>query len=542
MIGERPYETYVQLLFHVDHVLGGKRTAQLSETVLYYTEKGTIYLGKHLLIQGRIKNSYGRRPNILSGKIVGETPTTSTIGTVQSSVNQFIDNVLRAVLMPTHADIAISLILGGSGRVGRDVRDAFSQAGVLHILAVSGLHVGFVTVFVGFLLLFVPLSLRTKFILTMLVLLLYAAVTGFRPSVCRATVMAFLFGCAVLTQRNVRPLHIVTITAIAFLVVNPFALFNLSTQLSFAAVYGIVVLFPLWNEKVVQHVHNRFLRRILTIMAVSLSAQFFVSPLLIYYFHRLPTCAVISNCIIVPLASVTVFLLFLCLGVGVLSAVGARFVAYPISVLLNAVIAVSSFFANLPFSTIGLHVSPVLLVPFYFLFFTKTRKSALFIIVSIFILGALGTLPRYTEIIQNERTSIVTNATSTIVVTREKRSAKVRAFMEQQHIQEITCLVAPRGCRLPSEQFCQLPDVLHVKRIGMGSLNLEIGTRILLRYGTLQIPLLDEGVRNGGEQAVVHIIADGARAYRFYTPQHVSVIDQILVDVRLMLAKILFLF
>lgn len=545
VISEQPYETHVQLLFHIDHVHIGSTTTQFGETVLFYTQTGDTYLGEHLLVRGRLKNAlYGRRPHVLSGRIVATTPTASIIGGIQSPVNQFISHVLGAVLEPVHADIAASLILGGSGRVGRDVRDAFSRAGVLHILAVSGLHVGFVAAFAGFLLLFVPLSLRIKFILTMFVLLLYAAVTGFRPSVCRATVMAFLFGFAVLIQRNVRPLHIVNITAIAFFTVNPFVLFSLSTQLSFAAVYGIVILFPLCNEKVLRHVHNKFARRILTVMAVSLSAQVFVSPLLAYYFHRLPTCAIISNCIIVPLASVAVFSLFLCLGVGALSLVGARLIACFISVVLDAIIAISSIFADLSFSTFTLYISPVLLIPFYLLFFRSTRKTAVFVIICMLMLASLGALPRYTVIIQNVSTTIIsTHDTSTVVVTREKKSGNVQAFLERHHIRNITCLVAPQGCRLCAERFCQLPDVLHVKRVGVGSLNFEISDGVLMYYGRLQIPLLDDDAYGSlNEPRVTYTITDGARAYRFHAPQHSSVIDQMLVDAKLVCGKILFLF
>ena len=544
VISEQPQETYVQLLFRIDHVQIGKRKIQLSETVLFYAETGKTYLGRHLLIQGRIKDApYGRRPHILSGRIVAMATATSITGVVQTSVNQYIDGVLGAVLSPMHADIAMSLLLGGSGRVGRDVRDAFSRAGVLHILAVSGLHVGFVAAFAGFLLLFVPLSPQIKFVLTMFVLLLYATVTGFRPSVCRATVMAFLFGSAVLIQRNVTPLHILNVTALAFLVINPLALFDLSTQLSFAAVYGIVVLFPRCNERIGRYVHNRFVRRLLTIMAVSLSAQTFVSPLLVYYFHQLPTCAVISNCLIVPLAWVTVLLLFLCLGVGALTIVGAHLVAYLVSIALNAIIAVSSFFANFPFSTITVHISPLFFIPFYSLFFALTRKAAIFAIVGILILGSLARLPHYAVIIKNADTSIiVSNNESTVVVTREEGNSRVQAFLARHHIRTITCLVAPQRCRVSAQRFCSLPDVLHVKKIGVGPLNFEIGSRMLLRYGIVQIPLFNEDTNNANEHEVVYIVTDGTRAYQCNAPQFGSVVDQMLVDVRLYLLKVMLLF
>jgi ComEC/Rec2-related protein len=544
VISERPFENRVQLLIHIDHVHDGHTTIRCGETVLFYTAANQTFLGKRLLVRGRMRcAARGSRRYVLSGKIVTTTSSGSAIARIQSSVNQHIDAVLNAVLVPVHADIAASLILGGSGRVEEDVRDAFSRAGVLHILAVSGLHVGFVTAIIGFLLLCVPLSLRTKFLLTMLVLFLYAAITGFRTSVCRASIMAFLFGCTVLIQRNVRFVHIVNITALSFVIIDPYTLFNMSAQLSFAAVYGIALLYPVCNDTVVRRVHNRCARRILTVMAVSFSAQIFVSPLLVYYFHRLPVYATISNCVIVPLASVTVGLLFLCLGVSTVFLAGAHLIAFFVSRVLDLIIVISSFFAALPFSTVPLHISPVLLMPFYLLFFRLTRKTAIFVIIGLLVFTSLSALARCTVVIEKSNTCIITaHDRSTIVVTRERKSRSVLAFLERHHRGTISCLVAPQGCRVSADRFCQLPDELYFKRIGRGSLILEISDTLLMRDGMLQLSLMSSTCSGLTEPTVTYIVSDGSDVYRFHAPEYGSIVDQVFVDVRLMFTRILCLF
>lgn len=544
VVSEAPYARSVRLLIDLDHVHVGSKIMPFDKTVTFHTRMQKTMLGQHLLIRGKLKSDHrADHSAALVGTILANSSPTSLTGRIQYSVNQFIEEVFSSTLQHEQKDIATSLILGGSGRVETELRDAFSRAGVLHILAVSGLHVGFVAVFVGFLLLVVPVSLRVKFVLTMLVLLLYAAVTGFRSSVCRATVMAFLFGSATLIQKNVKPLHIVNITAIAFLIVNPLVVFNLSMQLSFAAVYGIIILFPQLNERVVRRVSNRFVRRILTIMAVSLSAQAFVSPLLIHYFHRLPTCAIISNCIIVPLASVTVFALFCCLGVGVVSFTCAQSVAHVASLCIYAIVGVSGFFADLPFAVVTLYLSPLVLIPLYLLFFRRTMKIALFSISAILVLFSLSSLPECLCIVKNQHTSIITLQNTTCVVTRERASRVLQTFLSQQQVRRVDCLIAPEGCLVSAVQFCALPDALHIKKIGMGLLCVNAGDNIRIQYGTLQLLLHDcDTVGMHDEQRITYIITDGSHVYQFHAPCTRSIIDQMFVDSKMLFGKFLFLF
>ena len=217
VIREEHREFYVKLLINIDEAIINNRIINYKIPVEFYTREHKTYLGRKLLIKGRIKNSkFANRPNLLSGNIIETDPRDTFLGGVLFSVRGYIDSMLKSLLMNEHYDLGTGLILGGSGRLKKDLKNVFVRAGVLHILAVSGLHVGFVCMFVGFILIFIPISARIKFFIIMLVLCLYTGITGFRPGVCRATLMAFLFGLSLILQRNVDGVHIINITAIIF--------------------------------------------------------------------------------------------------------------------------------------------------------------------------------------------------------------------------------------------------------------------------------------------------------------------------------------
>jgi hypothetical protein len=95
---------------------------------------------------------------------------------------------------------------------------------------------------------------------------------------------------------------------------------------------------------------------------------------------------------------------------------------------------------------------------------------------------------------------------------------------------------------LSAERFCQLPDVLHIKRIGVGALNLEISASAQVHCSSLPFPLRNEGATDVQEPRVTYVVTDGSRVYRFDTPQYGSIIDYMFADARLVIGKIVLLF
>ncbi len=199
--------------------------------------------------------------------------------------------------------IALALVLGIKDGLDKDLKSAYSSAGAMHILAVSGLHVGIIHMIVTWLLGFLRRWKTGKFLFVMLSLFLlwsYAFITGLSPSVLRAAIMFSVIVIGDHTMRNHNIYNSMAISAFFILVFDPFMLWQVGFQLSYLAVVGIVYLHP----KLYQFIKFRFylFDKAWSITCVSLAAQLATFPLGFYYFHQFPTYFLISNLVVIPAA------------------------------------------------------------------------------------------------------------------------------------------------------------------------------------------------------------------------------------------------
>ncbi len=204
--------------------------------------------------------------------------------------------------------IAEALLIGYRNDLDKELVQAYSNTGVVHIIAISGLHIGIIY---SSLLLFFSLfpSSKTKkiiepiFILT--VIWIFTLVAGAAPSVLRSAVM---FTCIVLGKilnKNGNIYNTLAASAFIILVANPFYLWDVGFQLSYAAVIGIVLFFkPISNRL---YFKNLLLQKVWQLSAVSLAAQVFTLPLVVYHFHQIPLLFLFSNLVAVPLSGIILF-------------------------------------------------------------------------------------------------------------------------------------------------------------------------------------------------------------------------------------------
>jgi competence protein ComEC len=439
--------------------------------------------------------------------------------------------------------VASGLTLGGSGRLGRELRMVFSRAGILHILAVSGLHVGFVAAFLGFLLLSIPIDYRLKIFIIICGLMLYAGVTGFRPSVCRAAFMAVLLGLAMILQRKVDHIHVINITAIAFLIASPLLIFDVGAQLSFAAVYGILYLYPKIDLKFITRVRPRFLKILFAPMAVSFSAQIFVAPFIIYYFHRLPVYAVLTNFVIIPIASMIIFLLFLSFFAGALCFALAKIITVPVSLLIAALIALSKFFASMPLSSISPVVSPLITFPFYLLVWAKARKAVIWLILAIVLVFTLSSsVDCLTVCTVGEGVLITTPAGENILVSGGKYAPQ-RILLARQGISELDYLIAPSKILPVVQEYVSLPDKMHFKNLSCDDLVIHITNRVGIEFRG-EVVEFDWGRRKGLQEPgrVTYILSNGEEKYTIQGSLYGSIIEQMVLDSKIVLCRIGLLF
>ncbi|MBN2011849.1 DNA internalization-related competence protein ComEC/Rec2 [candidate division KSB1 bacterium] len=199
------------------------------------------------------------------------------------------------------------LILGDRSEIDSELRMAFSSIGVMHVLAVSGLHVGFIILIIQGLFFILWIPNRWSWTLTMILLFLYAALVGFKPPVVRATVLAELYFLGKLLQRRMVTLNLLSATAAIMLLIRPLDLFETSFQLSFVAVLSIFYLykqFHVWVLRIswIRHANDYWLPNVLIqLLLVSAAASVGTLPLIMHYFEKLPLLTIIVNLPIIPL-------------------------------------------------------------------------------------------------------------------------------------------------------------------------------------------------------------------------------------------------
>jgi len=254
--------------------------------------------------------------------------------------------------------IVAAVTLGDRSLLQRQTRDLYAAAGVSHLLALSGLHLGII---VGFFLTLMNGRLicsRWRPWLGLLILAFiwtYAFIAGLPTSLVRASVMTSLFVISALIQRDGGQLNILVLAALIMLFVRPVYLFDVGAQLSFAAVAGILILHHRWVQWAFKRWRFQFfwleryhLMWILTILSVSIAAQVFTLPLVAYYFHRIPLYAPLFNLVMIPLTTVLIYSALLLLFFTALLPSLAAILSVAISWLVAIQLGLMKWEVNLP--------------------------------------------------------------------------------------------------------------------------------------------------------------------------------------------------
>lgn len=198
-----------------------------------------------------------------------------------------------------------ALTLGYKDKLSSELRDAYSGAGAMHVLAVSGLHVGLIYKLLGWLFSFFKIFSRREKISPILILAgiwIYAFITGLSPSVCRSATMFSFILAGIIMGRRSSIYNSIFASAFLLTLLNPYILFDIGFQLSYLAVLGIVFFYPLFRT----WVYSRFkpVRFLWDGIAVSFAAQLATLPVCLYYFHQFPVYFWLSGIVVVFFAGI----------------------------------------------------------------------------------------------------------------------------------------------------------------------------------------------------------------------------------------------
>ncbi|MEO8415128.1 MAG: ComEC/Rec2 family competence protein [Ginsengibacter sp.] len=252
---------------------------------------------------------------------------------------QFVINVLNQYIEGNdESALAKALLIGYKIDLDKDLVQAYSNAGVVHLIAISGLHLALIYAILLWITGKIPFLKRSKLLRLVVILFclwFFALLTGASASVLRSAVMFSFIATGLTFKKNSSIYNSLAMSAFILLCYDPFMLWDVGFQLSYLAVLGIVI-----SQRYIYnwfYFSNKLLDKTWKLASVSLAAQVFTLPICLYYFHQFPLLFLLSNMIAIPLSTIV---LWGCLLLVLISPL--RFVA----IYLGKIISVSIWLLN----------------------------------------------------------------------------------------------------------------------------------------------------------------------------------------------------
>ena len=373
--------------FKVDYaLLAHGQLNELNAPLNPYQFDFKIYMeGKGIYHQLRTDKRYYTVPKFYNTTIYG----------IASSFRTKIISKLREANFPEEElSIFQALLLGQRNDISVDTYNNYKNAGAVHILAVSGLHIGIILLVLQFLLRpleFLPKGKELKLALIVLILWGFALLAGFSSSVVRAVTMFSFVAYALYLNRPSNTFNILALSMFfILLLINPMLLFQAGFQMSYAAVIAIVWIYPilqkLWNPK------QAIIRKIWQLFSVSVAAQLGVLPISLFYFHQFPGLFFVSNLVIVPFLGILLGGGILVICLTMINAVPEfLIIAYAKLIqLMNTIIAwvaqqEAFLFKNISFDIAQMLLSYVIIISFLIMMAELKFKRVVFFLSSILV-------------------------------------------------------------------------------------------------------------------------------------------------------------
>ncbi len=256
-------------------------------------------------------------------------------------VKEQFEGIFANYLLEDELAIASALVLGDKSLLNDDIRQSFGAAGAMHVLAVSGLHVGIILELLLFFFGRMPnvFTKRRAILISLLILWAYAMVIGFPPSVVRATLMFSLLSIGRMSSKQTDSINILFFSAFAMLFFEPLLIYDIGFQLSYLAMLGILTIQKPMAATL--YVSNKWLRKLWEGTTVGVAAQIFTLPLTLYYFHQFPNYFILTNIGMMIFAGIV-----LSLGIILLASHWISFLGKLIALAFGFSISIMLFFVE----------------------------------------------------------------------------------------------------------------------------------------------------------------------------------------------------
>ena len=300
------------------------------------------------------------------------------IFTFANNINLKIKENINKLIPEKYSAIFTGLILGDTSKVEEEVNDDFKIANISHVLAISGMHITYIVIGIE-LVLKKGIGKRKTRIITIIILVMYMFITGFAPSVVRASIMGIIMLISKLIHRKNDIWTSISLSLLILLIYNPFLILNVGLQLSYLGTIGIVCFnknvynflrkLKIRNKRIKYRINRKFILfmdKIKEILSVTLSAQIVILPILLFNFNILGIYFFISNILVSIIIGPIIIVGFVCILISFISIEIAKILSIFMSVGIQILISISEI-SHLPFSKIYIPTPKVWQIVIYYI-------------------------------------------------------------------------------------------------------------------------------------------------------------------------------
>ena len=323
-----------RLSVRVERLLQHNRSRAVQGSLMLYISEGDVDLLRGDRIRFRTKLSiprllglpgefnYPRYLALQSISVVGRVASQQDIVLIREGAQQSLQrsadllarrlgDAIRSALPDGEvSSVLVALLIGDQKRIPQQLSDAYTRAGVNHILSISGFHIGIIAAFISLAVLWTLTRFeypalhwnvrRSAVLLALPSMLIYLFITGAAPATARSVIMLGACVVALYMERESDPLNTLLLAAFFLIAINPPTLFDISFQLSFLSLWGIIVALPPLNERLAM-IKRAWIRTLIQFAAVSLVASCVTLIPVLYTFRVASLNGVLTNFLIVPL-------------------------------------------------------------------------------------------------------------------------------------------------------------------------------------------------------------------------------------------------
>lgn len=300
---------------------------------------------------------------------------------------------IHKLLPENSGELCLGILVGERKDISEEISNNFKKSNLTHMLAVSGAHVSYVIL--GLTILLCKTRYRFRKVFMIIFLLFFMGLTGFTPSIQRASLMTILMLIAGVVHRKHDIYTNLSLSCLIILVSNPYLILDIGFQLSYAGTIGIVLFYERISEKVKEKllpgynrnsdnnvdkekrkILNKIIRYIVDIIAVTVSANFMIIPIMAVNFNTISFTFWISNLLAGPLLGFIVIFGFISYLVSLLSMSVASIIAFPLNLLIYLLIDIAKFCSGIPLSFVMIRTPSIFeILTYYFALFILYQFS-----------------------------------------------------------------------------------------------------------------------------------------------------------------------